>query len=194
MFFYTPTKGFKEYLKDAKKILNGNWVDGYTKPSPRLYPHQWNWDSGFIAIGYAHYNQKRATREMISLFSQQWPNGMVPQIIFNPNALGHYFPEPDFWQVPEGRLTSGITMPPNHAVACFHIYKHAQDKSQAHDFLRSIFPKLMASHRYFYRFRDPDQSMLVYIRHPWESGLDNSPAWDAPLRRIKPEKKRTALL
>ena len=24
----------------------------------------------------------------------------------------------------------------------------------------------------------------MYIRHPWESGMDNSPAWDGPLERI----------
>jgi hypothetical protein len=25
---------------------------------------------------------------------------------------------------------------------------------------------------------------LVYIRHPWESGIDNSPTWDIPLNKI----------
>ena len=110
-------------MKKARKILGGNWTGAYTKPSPRLYPHQWNWDSGFIAIGYAHYDQKKAQQEMLSLFEHQWPNGMVPQIVFNPDALGHYFPEPEFWQVPEGRLTSGITMPPMAAIACLHIYE-----------------------------------------------------------------------
>jgi hypothetical protein len=184
MFGYLLTRGFKEYLKVAKQILNGNWTGSYTKPSPSLYPHQWNWDSGFIAIGYAHYNQQRAQQEILSLFSHQWQNGMVPQIVFNPNALGNYFPEPDFWQVPDGRLTSGITMPPLHAIACLHIFEHAKDRDNARDFLKEMFPKLLASHRYFYQFRDPDGSGLVYIRHPWESGLDNSPAWDRPLKNI----------
>jgi hypothetical protein len=189
MLSYFSTRGFKEYLKVAKQILNGNWTGSYTKPSPSLYPHQWNWDSGFIAIGYAHYNQKRARQELLSLFNHQWPNGMVPQIVFNPNALGNYFPEPDFWQVPNGRLTSGITMPPLHAIACLHIYKHAGDRDSVRDFLKKMFPKLLASHRYFYRFRDPDRSGLVYIRHPWESGLDNSPAWDKPLKNIHVDKR-----
>ena len=106
MLSYFSTRGFRNYLKLAKQILNGNWTGAYTKPSPSLYPHQWNWDSGFIAIGYAHYDQDRAEQEILSLFENQWPNGMVPQIVFNPQALGHYFPEPDFWQVPAGRPTS----------------------------------------------------------------------------------------
>jgi hypothetical protein len=183
------TRGFKEYVKVAKSILEDNWTGSYTKPSPGLYPHQWNWDSGFIAIGYAHYDQKKAQQEILSLFEHQWPNGMVPQIVFNPRALGNYFPEPDFWQAPDGRLTSGITMPPVHATACLHIYRKAKDKMLAKDFLKTMFPRLLASHQYFYRDRDPDHSGLVYIRHPWESGLDNSPAWDAPMGRIKINKK-----
>ena len=103
MLSYFSTRGFRKYLKLAKEILLGNWTGSYTKPSPSLYPHQWNWDSAFIAIGYAHYDQERAQQEILSLFENQWSNGMVPQIVFNPQALGHYFPEPDFWQVPDGR-------------------------------------------------------------------------------------------
>ncbi|MBK5101655.1 MAG: DUF547 domain-containing protein [Desulfobacteraceae bacterium] len=188
MLSYFSTKGFKEYIKVAEQVLESNWTGSYTKPSPHLYPHQWSWDSGFIAIASAHHNQKKAQQEISSLFEAQWPNGMVPQIVFNPQALGNYFPEPDFWQVPDGRLTSGITMPPLHAIACLHIYEEAQDKRTAHGFLEGMFPKLMASHRYLYRFRDPKKIGLVYIRHPWESGLDNSPAWDGPIRKIKIDK------
>ncbi|MFZ0450951.1 MAG: hypothetical protein WAL98_17070 [Desulfatiglandaceae bacterium] len=43
-------------MKQAKRILEANWAGTYTKPSRGLYPHQWNWDSGFIAMGYAHYD------------------------------------------------------------------------------------------------------------------------------------------
>lgn len=114
---------FDRYLSKARGILDSNWTESYTKPSPALYPHQWNWDIGFIAIGKAHYDTPGAVAELKALFSAQWAKGMLPQIVFNPSALGHYFPEPDFWQTdsspnrPEGKLTSGITMPPIHAVA-----------------------------------------------------------------------------
>ena len=47
-------------LRQAKKVLDFNWTGRYTQPGPRLYPHQWSWDSAFIAIGYAHYDQSRA--------------------------------------------------------------------------------------------------------------------------------------
>jgi hypothetical protein len=189
VFEYFSTTGFKRYLKQAKKILDNNWTGSYTRPSPRLYPHQWSWDSAFIAMGYAHYAPRRAMIELRSLFAHQWDNGMVPQIVFNTQALGHYFPEPDFWQTPGGRPTSGITMPPLHATAAWHIYEHAgRRQGAAREFLQEMFPRLVASHRYLYQQRDPEGSGLVYIRHPWESGLDNSPSWDQPLARMEVDK------
>jgi hypothetical protein len=184
MFSFFATRGFKDYVKTARGVLDRNWMGAYTRPSPGLYPHQWNWDSGFIAIGNAHTHTGRSQRELVSLFSHQWPNGMVPHIVFNADALGHYFPEPDFWQVPDGRLTSGITMPPIHATACWIIYERSKNKAAATDFLRFMYPKLLSLHRYLYRERDPDATGLVTIYHPWESGLDNSPAWDKPLKRV----------
>ncbi len=181
---------FDQYTAKARQILAGNWTGSYTRPSPALYPHQWNWDSGFIAIGKAHYDTETAISEIESLFQAQWANGMVPQIVFNPDVLGHYFPEPEFWQTerspdaPEGKLTSGITMPPVQAIAVEHIYEHADDRKKVLPFLEQIYPKLLSSHDYLYRERDPGEEGLVYIRHPWESGIDNSPTWDGPLKAI----------
>ncbi len=174
----------KDYIKKAKKILDKNWTGSYTMPSPSLYPHQWNWDSGFIAIGYSHYNTDRAITELTSLFRGQWHNGMLPHIVFNPDRLGQYFPEPDFWQkeksneAPHDVLTSGITMPPVHGMVALRVYENAKDKDRVKDFLRWIYPRLIKMHRYFYEHRDPEGIGLVYIRHPWESGMDNSPMWE----------------
>ena len=81
----------KSLVEKAKTILNNNWLGKSTKPAPDLYPHQWNWDSGFIAIGYSGYNQERAQQELSTLFKAQWKNGMLPQIVFNSEALGGYF-------------------------------------------------------------------------------------------------------
>lgn len=185
---------YQKHLEEAREILAKNWAGRHTKPSPHLYPHQWNWDSGFISVGYSRYIQKRAQQEIRTLFEAQWKNGMVPQIVFDLNALGGYFPEPDFWQaeksglVTKGKLTSGITMPPVHATVCRSVFEHADDKKEAEYFLKEMYPKLKKSHEYFYTCRDPKEEGLVYIRHPWESGVDNSPTWDSPLKKIKVEK------
>jgi hypothetical protein len=41
------------FIRQAKAVLDFNWTGEYTMPGPRLYPHQWSWDSGFIALAYA---------------------------------------------------------------------------------------------------------------------------------------------
>jgi len=89
---------YKNLLKGAKTVLEGNWTGHSTKPSPKLYPHQWNWDSGFIAIGYANYDIKRAQIELLSLFEGQWKNGMLPHIIFNKKVKG-YFSYSKYWNI-----------------------------------------------------------------------------------------------
>lgn len=177
-------------IQRAKKVLDQNWLGHATKPAPRLYPHQWSWDSAFIAIAYAHYDPPRAIQEMRSLFAGQWHNGLLPHILFDPLERD-YAPGPEFWQIdrsphaPKDVMTSGIIQPPVHATAILHIAHHDPDKVRSLAFLREMFPKLKSWHAYLYNERDLEKNGLISIRHPWESGQDNSPIWDQALSRIK---------
>jgi hypothetical protein len=180
----------EQLVQQAQLVLDLNWNGEYTQPGPRLYPHQWSWDSALIAMGYAHYAQDRATTEITHLFDSQWNNGLLPQIVFNPR-FGEYFPGIDFWHAerspnaPRESKTSGVVQPPIHATAVLYVYRHAQDEAAAKEFLGRLFPKLRAWHDYLYRERDPEGEGLVYIRHPWESGMDNSPMWDSIMERLQ---------
>jgi glycogen debranching enzyme len=178
---------------DAAAVLRGNWEHGHTVPSRKLYPHQWSWDSAFIAIGWARVNPAHGRKEMESLFAAQWADGRVPHIVFNPRVpRDAYFPGPDFWrsrEVPEapggrtsGRETSGIVQPPVHAVAVWEVYQAAPALGRR--FLRRMYPRLRAQHDYLVRERS-DGGGLVTILHPWESGQDNSPAWDREMNRLQ---------
>lgn len=190
----TPSKA--KMFSEAKAVLDGNWVSemNSTLPSPNLYPHQWSWDASFVSMGYSHYDTRRAIDETDALFRGQWRNGHIPHIVFNPSAVESYFPGPDFWKIEtageRGPLnpTSGITQPPVHALASLAIYENAPDalsKQLAMEHLEDIYPKLSAWHNYLYRERDPYHRNLVFIRHMWESGMDNSPAWDPVLASMK---------
>jgi hypothetical protein len=180
----------KALAKGAKNVLQKNQIGTFTKPAPDLYPHQWNWDAGFIAIGYAHYDMGQAESELRHLFSGQWKNGMLPHIVFNTSADDHYFPGSPFWETwrsfdaPDQIKTSGISNPPVHGFVLQRMYQVARDKGRALNFVREMYPKIRAMHAYFYNERDPHHEGLVYIRHPWESGNDNSPTWDTPLEKI----------
>jgi hypothetical protein len=88
-------------VRQARAVLDFNWTGEYTMPGPRLYPHQWSWDSAFIAIGYSHYDQERATRELRHLFEAQWKNGLLPQLVFNP-----HFTNLIVWQEPDPGLNA----------------------------------------------------------------------------------------
>jgi neutral trehalase len=178
----------------ARAVLKSNDLGRFTRPAPALYPHQWNWDSCFVAIGIAHYDVKRAAEEIRSLLRGQWSNGMVPSIVFNPSASG-YFPGPDMWQsrrspqAPTDVETSGITDPPVLAAAARAIWERADDTDWALAFLREVYPKILAYHRFLHRERDPDGSGLVVVLHPWESGLDNAPPYLDAGSRVHPTYK-----
>jgi hypothetical protein len=80
-------------LTKAQAVLRANSRGDYTVPSSRLYPFQWNWDAGFIALGLAYFDTARALDEVRSLFRGQWRNGMLPHINFHGDD-GNYFPGP----------------------------------------------------------------------------------------------------
>jgi hypothetical protein len=179
-------------LDQARALLEANWRGASTVPSAGLYPHQWSWDAAFVAIGRSRLDQRRAEQELESLFRGQWANGMVPHIVFDPAVPATaYFPGPDFWQsgtlgaAPAGVLTSGITQPPLHARAALEVYRNAGDRAAALAFLERLYPRLVAQDRYLARWRDAAGHGLAAIVHPWESGLDNSPVWDAPLGSLR---------
>ncbi len=164
----------------ATAVLDGNWLGSSTVPSRSLYPHQWSWDSAFIAIGLRRRSPARARRELLTLFSAQWRDGRVPHILFNPDTPPEaYFPGPDFWRA---RRTSGLVQPPVHARAVLAVHEAEPDRT----FLATLYPKLRAWHEYLRGSRDAGGHGLAAIVHPWESGMDNSPAWDGPLALVTP--------
>ena len=65
---YTARDGQPNDLVEiAKTVLEENYEGTYTVPSQKLYPHQWLWDSCFIAIGFSNYDIDRAQTEILSL-------------------------------------------------------------------------------------------------------------------------------
>ena len=195
-----PQRAFEtaaDLAAEAVEVLRRNDLGGWTTAAPRLYPHQWSWDSAFIAIGLARVDTRRAMRELTTLFAAQWATGMVPHIVFNPYVPpGSYFPDADRWActdlaaaAPSAPRTSGICQPPVHAIAARHIWSIAQRdgadaEGDARAVLADLYPRLLAWHRYLATARDPAGSGLVTIYHPWESGTDNAPRWDAAMAAV----------
>jgi hypothetical protein len=160
----------------ASSVLSGNWIAGHTVPAKTLYPHQWSWDTAFIAVGLALVAPHRAWQDLHSLFLAQWPDGRVPHIVFDPEVSDRdYFPGRSFWDTPAG--TTGIVQPPVHALAAWLVHQRHPAPGE----LRRLYPLLVKQQHYLFSNRDAGGAGLISIVHPWESGLDNSPAWDEAL-------------
>ena len=178
-----------QLASSALAVLDANWLGHATKPSPYLYPHQWSWDSACIAMGYARWNQDRARRRSFArcspasggtgccrTSSSRKATGATSRALTSGRRAGRRM-------LQRGLETSGIVQPPIHATAAWRVYQRSGDRAQARAFLEELAPKLAAWHAYLYRERTRRSDGLVEIWHPWESGMDNSPALGRGARR-----------
>ncbi|MBK9125765.1 MAG: hypothetical protein IPM16_21925 [Chloroflexi bacterium] len=154
--------------------LNRVEVDGfrYTRPAPSTYEHQWLWDSCFHAIILRHIDPAMAWDELRAVTARAIPSG--------PDA--GMLPHMQYWRgggagLWGADLHSIITQPPLVAIAAQLVWEVAPDEHA----LREIYPAVAAFHAWFDRRRDVDGDGLVCLLHPWESGWDSSPRWDAPM-------------
>ena len=170
-------------IEEARAVLAANDMGSFVRPGKELYPHQWNWDAAFVALGLAHVDPERGRAEVRSLLAGQWSDGMVPHIVFHIPAPD-YYPGPELWdsaaceQAPEVP-TSGLTQPPVLATAVRILHEASPDRS----FLEEVVPALEHWHAWLHSERAID-SGLVAIVHPWE-GADNSPRFDRALARLE---------
>lgn len=156
-------------------------------PSWDYYRHQWFWDSCIHARALVHVHPDWAFQDIESLISGQWENGLIGHITFNPDEK-NYFPGPEFWETEKfsknSVVATGIIQPPLLAESVSYIYKYASDKEKAEQFLEKVLPAVIKYHTYLKMFRDGEDSGLISIVHPWESGADNSPCWDDVFQQI----------
>ena len=185
----TTTFADQSMRETAQAILRANDRGGYTVPSAKLYPFQWNWDAGITALGWMCFDEARAWQELVSLFLGQWENGLVPHIVFHQPA-DSYFPGPEQWGLTHRTPpTTSITQPPLLATMVRLMRDRAKDNGLAKERIATLLPKLIATHHWWSRDRDPENTGLVVSYHPWESGMDNSPAWDVPLAAVPPTQR-----
>lgn len=167
-------------LEDRMKaVLASNDLGTHTSPA-MLYPHQWLWDSAFIAIGLRHFNPERAAQELASLTRGQWANGLIPNMIFNDGKAYRW--EREAWRswlspyAPDTVATSGVTQPPMIADAVVRVGEKLKQADRL-AFYRFMYEPLVSYHEWMYNERDPHNEGLALQIHPYEVGLDNTPPW-----------------
>lgn len=145
----------------------------YTVPSPETYPYQWLWDSCFHAIILAKFEPAVARAELRALVSKQFPDGMIPHMIFWDPTITR--PYQIAWDSAD---TSSITQPPMLAYALWELHRQAPDT----EFLEELYPRVFEFYKYLIDKRDPRDHHLAGIINPDESGEDNSSRFDLPMQ------------
>jgi len=150
----------------ARAVLGDNWDPlGYTVPSRERYPFQWLWDSCFHAIAWAALGEgARSVSELRAVFAHQHPSGFVPHIGYQRDPSFHA----DFWGRPG---SSTITQPA--------VYGHtiAELRRRGVTVPDDLEDKARRGLAWLFRHRLRDGRLFVV--HPWESGCDDSPEFDA---------------
>jgi hypothetical protein len=170
----------------ALRVLHGNWREGvhrrsgvryaFTCPSTPRYRHQWYWDSCFHALVWRRFDPRHARSELRTLLKSGNGKGFVPHTVF--------------WDWPAGwrRAPLYATASFRNSLATISIqtplialaWEAVADASPDQpEFRTEALPELRRHYDWLADRRDPDGDGLITILFPDESGLDDSPKYDA---------------
>ncbi|EHN10813.1 hypothetical protein PAI11_22940 [Patulibacter medicamentivorans] len=183
----------------ALATLRENWRSGeqrgvrygYTCPSTPRYRHQWHWDSCFSAIAWARFDPARAREELRTVLRSGDPR-IAPRVGARPGLLPHtvFWDRPAGWRrapfyatrSPRGDLATASIGPPLLPLAWERVA--AADLAGDPGFGSEALPGLAEHLDWLAAERDLAGDGLLTILFPDESGLDDSPQYDLPFRRV----------
>jgi hypothetical protein len=153
---------FKTMILTPEGSIRHRWS------TPDRWPHRrmWLWDSAFHAIGCRHGDAALARDLLDAVCDRQLPDGRIAHCV-------------DPYGDP-----SAVTQPPVLALAAALVDEVAPDDA----WLADIYPRLAAALTWNAAHRDAGDGLLAWHidERPHcrcgESGMDNSPRFDAPLR------------
>ena len=163
----------------ALAVLEDNHRDGYTVPAEGLYPYQWCWDSGPIALGWAaagrwdRVGRARTAHVGAVAVGHGAPHRLLaavrrllPRTGCVGDGPGAADDRADPTTTARERGRAALRRRPGPRAGNSTIGLCGRGSSPG--WRGSIEPA-----------RGPHLAAVVV--HPWESGMDNSPAWDEPL-------------
>ena len=125
--------------------------------------------------------------ELEFILKGQRRDGFIPHIIFHQES-DDYFPGPDTWgATAEDGVVPGskISQPPILAWGYWLLYQASNTKEQRIKRIKEIFPRLCQHYLWWIQNRQiKDRPGLISSIHPWETGMDNSPVWDEPMKQV----------
>lgn len=153
----------------------------YVKPSPKKYPFQWFWDTFFHVFVLTSMGMNEvAQRNIRSLFLLQRDDGFVGHMIF----WKRVFPT-HLWDVLQAHPTWRQLRPHMSAVLqpCFaaQALERLQTAQPDPMFVGEMLPSIESYIEYVWLERRIEESGLLSIISPVESGMDYKPSFDGEL-------------
>ena len=158
----------------------------YVQPSPGRYKRQWFWDSCFHVIALARLDVELARAEFETLLAHQDEDGFIGHIMFW-GRLGRVAGAFSF----QGRCSdwraghTAMIQPPLLPHALLALWSETRDLHM----LEAYLPKVAAYYDWLRRNRTVGNDGLIGVISPYETGLDNSPAYDALLGAATPTRR-----
>ncbi len=141
-------------------------------PSKIHYVGVWHWDQFFHAIAYRHIDTKLAEDQIRILIDHQRSDGMLPDAVHDEGLVTHLLKPVD----------ADVTKPPLMAWTVLKLF----EKSGHLDFLQEVYAPLLRWQAWWMTSNLAENGLCEY-RHPFSSGLDDSPLWDEGLPVISPD-------
>ncbi len=142
-------------------------------PSKIHYVGAWQWDSFFHALAYRHMDQRLAEDQLRILLDHQRADGMIPDAVHDEGVVTHLaYP-----------VDADVTKPPLIAWAALKLY----DTSGHLDFLQEVYEPISRWNDWWFAANDANNNGLAEYRHPFSSGMDDSPLWDGGMPVESPD-------
>ena len=168
---------YAEVLAKSYLTLQNNWrIPAGEIKHEGLFPSYhyrwfngfWSWDSWKHAVGLSYYNTDLAKKQVKLMFEFQNDDGFVADCVYRDTLIeNHNYRD---------------TKPPLSAWSVAKIYEKDKDL----EFVKYMYPKLVAYHNWWYNKRDHDKDGLCeygstdgsLVAAKWESGMDNAIRFD----------------
>src|SRR5690606_23151148 len=131
-------------------------------PSKIHYVGVWHWDQAFHALAYRHVDVRLAEDQIRIVLDHQRADGMLPDAIHDEGLVTHL-------DLP---VAADVTKPPILSWAVMKVY----EISRHEDFLAEVYEPLTRWNQWWLRDNRNGNGLCEY-RHPFSSGLDDSPLW-----------------
>ena len=142
-------------------------------PSKGKYVGLWLWDNAMHTLAYRHVDPELARNQIRVMLKCQLPDGMLPDAVHDDGVvseIGH-------------PIRAEVTKPPILAWAAIKLHETAPDQ----EFLEEIYLPLIRWNAWWFSMNDDDADGLAQYNHPYSSGLDDNPLWDAGMPVESPD-------